>query len=193
MPLFLLYIIGCDPGACTSVFGEEETHTLPNDLPALLCKIAPRSHSVKRITVNRDCLLADSICAFKIAKFDFGQKFRITFENESGIDGGGPSREYFSLLLKELVSPSGLVRLFEGQQNRLLPMHNTDALRGGLFKVAGRMIASSIINGCPGFPCLAPPAYVYFVTGSVDEAVEAAVPDDIPDYETREVLNEVCI
>lgn len=125
--------------------------------------------------MNRDCLLTDSICAFKTATFDFDKKCRITFENEAGIDGGGPGREYFTLLLKELVSPTGSIRLFEGQENRLVPMHNTDALRGGLFKVAGRMIASSIINGSTGFPCLAPPVYVYLVTGSVDEAVEAAM------------------
>ena len=70
-------------------------------------------------------------------------------------------------------------------------MHNTDALRGGLYKVAGRMITSSIINGSSGFPCLAAPVYVYLVTGSVDEAVEAAAPDDIADFEIRNILTEV--
>ena len=37
-------------------------------------------------------------------------------------------REYFSLLLRALVSPSSPVRLFEGREHSLLPMHNTDAL-----------------------------------------------------------------
>ena len=164
---------------------------MPNDLLELLSRISPKRTSVKRITVNRDCLLADSICAFKSTLFDFDQTFRITFENEAAIDGGGPTREYFTLLLKELVSPSSSIRLFEGQENRLIPMHNTDALRGGIFKVAGRMIASSIINGCPSFPCLAPPIYTYLLTGSVDEAVEAATPEDIADIEVRSILTEV--
>ena len=57
------------------------------------------------------------------------------------MDGGGPMREYFALLLKVLVSSLSCVKLFEGRKHALLPMHNTDALRGGLFKVAGRMIA----------------------------------------------------
>ena len=162
-----------------------------DNLSSILARIVPKGSVVKRITVNRETLLEDSICVFKAATFNFDQKFRVTFENESAIDAGGPSREYFSLLLKELVHPSGSVRLFEGQQNRLLPMHNTDALRGGLFKVAGRIIASSIINGCPGFPCLAPPVYAYLITSSVDQAVEVAVPDDIADIETKEILNEV--
>lgn len=181
-----------DPGVLT-LDRNEDGNTLPNDLPELLTRLSPKGTSIKRVTVNRDSLLADSICAFKTATFDFDQKFRITFENEAAIDGGGPTREYFTLLLKELVSPSSSIRLFEGQENRLVPMHNTDALRGGIFKVAGRMIASSIINGSPGFPCLAPPVYEYLVTGSVDEAVEAAVPDDIADVEVRKVLIEVGI
>ena len=79
---------------------------MPNDLPELFTRISPMRTSVKRITVNRDCLLADSICAFKSTQFDFDQTFRITFEKEAAVDGGGPFREYFTLLLKELVSPS---------------------------------------------------------------------------------------
>ena len=186
----LFFLLGSDAGASTSVDYEENSN-IPNDLPELLARITPQRTSIKRITVNRECLLEDSICAFKTVTFDFDQKFRITFENEAGIDGGGPTREYFTILLKELVSPSSSIRLFEGQENRLVPMHNTDALRGGLFKVAGRMISSSIINGSSGFPCLAHPVYVYLVTGSVDEAVEAATPDDIPDIEVRNILIEV--
>ena len=72
-------------------------------------------------------------------------------------------------------------------------MQNTDALRGGIFKVAGRMITSSIINGCSSFPCLAPPVYIYLLTGSVDEAVEVATPEDIADIEVRSILAEVGI
>ena len=72
-------------------------------------------------------------------------------------------------------------------------MQNTDALRGGIFKVAGRMITSSIINGCSSLPCLAPPVYIYLLTGSVDEAVEVATPEDIADIEVRSILAEVGI
>ena len=161
------------------------------DLTSILKKLIPTGGGVKRMTVSRDHILTDSVCEFKTAKFDFNNPIRITFENESGIDGGGPRREYFSLLMKELVSPYAPFRLFEGSDRRLLPMHNTDALWGGLFKVAGRMIVSSIINGGPGFPCLALPVYTYLITGSVGEAVDFAIADDIRDYEVREVLYEV--
>ena len=59
-------------------------------------------------------------------------------------------------------------------------------MRGGIFKVAGWMI-TSMINECLSFPCLAPPVYIYLLTGSVDEAVEAATP------EVRNILAEVGI
>jgi hypothetical protein len=41
------------------------------------------------------------------------------------------------------------------------PIHNADALRAHLFKVAGKVVASSIVNGCPGFPYFPPAAYTY--------------------------------
>ena len=115
-----------DAGASTSD-SYSDSNTMPNNLPELLTRISPKRTSVKRITVNRDSLLADGICAFKTTLFDFDQTFRITFGNEAAVDGGGPTREYFTLLLKELVSPSSSIRLFEAQENRLIPMHSTDA------------------------------------------------------------------
>ena len=155
--------------------------------------LAPKSLTRKRISVSREDLFTDSICIFKAANFNFDQPIKVTFENEPGIDGGGPRREYFSLLLKELVSLRSPVRLFEGNENRLLPLHNTDALRSGLFKVAGRMITSSIINGAPGFLCLAPAVYSYLTSGSMNEAVEVATVHDIPDLEMREIISKVTV
>jgi len=175
-----------------SEFVTKDDSNLPVDCKIILSHLAPKGIIPKRICVKRDNLLNDSIIAFKSANFDYDQPFRITFENEPAIDGGGPMREYFSLLLRAIVSPFSSVRLFEGQEHSLLPMHNTDALRAGLFKVAGRMIACSVINGSTGFPCLASPVYSYLVTQSVEDTVELAASDEIPDPEAREALREVC-
>jgi hypothetical protein len=82
---------------------------------------------------------------------------KIVFEDEPAIEGGDPKREYFTLFLASLLSPNISVRLFEGQSGRILPIHNADALRAHLFKVAGKVVASSIVNGCPGFPYSPPP------------------------------------
>ena len=50
---------------------------------------------------------------------------------ERCIDGGGPKREYFTL--RELLSASSAVRIFEGRDEKYLPFHNSDALRSKLF------------------------------------------------------------
>ena len=70
-------------------------------------------------------------------------------------------------------------------------MHNTDALRASLFKVAGRMITASIVNGCPGFPCLSPAVYAYLISNSC-QGVDI-VKEDIVDLEIRQVLSLVRI
>ena len=92
---FMFGLSESDAGASTSD-SYSDSNTMPNDLPELLTRITPKRTSVKRITVYRDSFLADSICTFKTTLFDFDQTFRITFENEAAIDGGGPTREYFT-------------------------------------------------------------------------------------------------
>ena len=197
--IVVFYNIIADPGSSSSGFKPTEKETTgPSDydgtgLQTILSGLAPKRIIPKRISVNRETLLNDSITAFKSANFDYDQPFRITFENEPAIDGGGPMREYFSLLLRALVSSCSHVRLFEGREHSLLPMHNTDALRAGLLKVAGCMIACSIINGSDGFPCLASSVFSYLVTQTVEDAVEGAVPDDIPDAEVKQALEKVCL
>ena len=58
----------------------------------------------KRIIVNRGSILTDSIAHFKQRNFDFNAPVMVTFEGEPAIDGGSPKREYFTLLLRELLS-----------------------------------------------------------------------------------------
>ena len=85
------------------------------------------------------------------------------------------------LLLKSLVSPTESVRLFEERPGRYLPMHNMDALMGGLYKVAGQMIAASALQGGPGFPCLALAIYTYMAIMSLDSVIDEISPLDLPD------------
>jgi hypothetical protein len=63
-------------------------------------------------------------------------------DGEPAIDGGGPVREFYTILIRELLSPSLTVRLFEGKDPSFIPIHNTDALRSNLFKVAWFWFAS---------------------------------------------------
>lgn len=76
------------------------------------------------------------------------QPLRIVFEGDSeerGVDGGGPRREFFQLLVHHLASAAA--GFFEGTGSSLLPAMKGPALRLRHFKMVGSIIAHSIVNG----------------------------------------------
>ena len=146
---------------------------------------------IKRISISRENILEDSIIHFKKHNDSLCPQVRVRFDGEPAIDPGGPRREYFTILLTSLVSCKSSIRLFEGREGRLLPMKNTDALRGQLFKVAGRMISTSIVNGGPGFPCLSPAIYEYLVKGFQEGLVSTITKVDIVDIDAFQAIDEV--
>ena len=160
----------------------------------LLRSIVPSSgKSPQRLTVSRDHLFNDSIAFFKKRDFDVLSPVRVVFEGEPVVDGGGPRREYFSLLLHCIVSPSSPCRLFEGRSSFILPMHNVDAIRAGLFKVAGRMIMASIVNGGPGFPHFPSILYDYLISsaGETEQLLSTITKDDVVDFTVLEAIQKV--
>ena len=68
------------------------------------------------------------------------------------------------MLLRSLIAPDTPFRLFEGKAGHILPIHNIDALMGGMFKFCGNMIAASIAQGGPGFPMFSSAFYAYLQT-----------------------------
>ena len=171
----------------------EHSHVLDggHSLKEVLKSVQPCSHTSQRLTVHRDSILPDSIAFFKKRNFDFNLPLKVTFEGEPAIDGGGPKREFFTLLLRELLSQSSNIHLFEGNDGIYLPLHNTDALRSNLYKVAGRMVAASIINGGPGFPFFSKAVYKYIQCTDAYEVTEHLTKDDVVDIEVIEAINKV--
>ena len=161
-------------------------------LAELLKRAFPHSAvAPKRIVISRGSILSDSIALFKQRDFDFNSPVKITFEGEPAIDGGGPKCEYFTLLLRELLSASSAIHLFEGKDGKYLPLHNSDALRSKLYLVAGRMVATSIINGGPGFPHFPQAVWQYIMCQDTDIVTEHLTKDDVVDYEVIEAINKV--
>ena len=146
-----------------------------------------------RIAVARDNILTDTVAFFKSKKFDIRSTFRVRFENEPAVDGGGPRREFFTLLLRSLIFPDTPFRLFEGKAGHILPIHNIDALMRGMFKFAGNMIAASIVQGEPGFPMFSSAFYTYLQTQDLDDVYALATPDDIPDPAVAHSAKQVII
>ena len=93
--IYLSFIVGVSAD-------EVKVETLKDILRIL----KPKEDSFVRITVARGTILQDSIAVFKRRSFDLNDPVRISFESELAVDAGGPKREYFTLLMKELLSPS---------------------------------------------------------------------------------------
>ena len=161
------------------------------DLKTMLQKLKPCSGSPHRLTILRDNVFEDSVAFFKQRNFDFAVPIKVKFENEPAIDGGGPVREYFTLLTQSLLSSSTSVRLFEGRNSCFLPIHNTDALRSNLLKVAGRIVAASVCHGGPGFPVFSKGVYYYLQNPNTDDLSAYISKDDVIDIDVVEALQKV--
>ena len=143
--------------------------------------------------MSRETIFSDCVAIFKQRSFDFKKPLKISFDGEPDIDGGGLRREFFTIVIHSMLSPSATPRLFEGRNGHFLPMHNTDALRANLFKVAGRMVASSIMQGGPGFPVFPLSVYSYFQNPTPDDLTEYLSQEDVVDLDHVIALTKVCI
>ena len=142
-----------------------------------------------RLTASRTDLLEDTTAFFKSAQYQHDRPLKVKFEGEPAVVGGRPRRE-FSLLLKKLLSPTSPITFFEGRPGRYLPIHNLDALVGGLFPVCGQIIAASALQGGPEFPCLATSISAYLVTTSLRKDMNSISLQDLPDPLVAEALEK---
>lgn len=101
---------------------------------------------VFRITVRRSNIWEDAHRALK-RTFDEKKHVRITFLGESAVDGGGPRREFFMLLMNAIKENNSLL---DGPSGSRVLRHNTAALQEELYLCMGKMIALSIVHGGPG-------------------------------------------
>lgn len=157
----------------------------------ILRALKPRNCTPFRITVRRESIFADSISFFKKRDYDINKPVKVTFEAEAAIDGGGPRREYFTLLLQSILSPTAPVRVFEGTSSVVQVVHNTDALRASMFKVVGRMISASIVNGGPSFNHLSSAVYRYLTSQTTETALDDVTKSDVVDYEVLQAIDKV--
>ena len=104
-----------------------------------------------------------------------------------GVDAGGLRREYGALLCQAIFSATA--NLFEGPEDRKLPIYSIDGIHSRLFKLAGNMVAYLIIHLDASVPCLSPTVYKYIESGSVSP--EFCSIDDVFDLELRELIEKV--
>ena len=99
---------------------------------------------VKRIRAYRDEFWNESIVVFKHPQIDYKVTPRIELAGEAGVDTGGLGREYGTLLCNAIFSAEA--NLFEGQEERKLPLHSIDGIHSQLFQLAGKMVAYLVIH-----------------------------------------------
>ena len=119
--------------------------------------------------MRRQELLADCFQQFKRSSFDVTKLLSVTFLTESAIDGGGPRRKLFRLLLADLFSISGL---FTGYPSSVTAYHNLVALQNGDYRVAAKMVGASIVQAGIAPYCFSCAVANFIVYGEVRSEVK---------------------
>jgi ankyrin repeat protein len=126
-----------------------------NNLHTSLESRLPRSDNQIDINVSRgDQLLSDSFNTIQnISNKDFGRRrFKIHFQGEAGIDAGGLTTEWYSLIMRELVNPHyALFKSVEGDQATFHINESSSVNPEHLkyFRMAGRLLAKGLYDFLP--------------------------------------------
>ena len=128
--------------------------------------------SVDLVITRERNMIAQLLKKYKNPSFNICCPLNVQFISsgvfEIGIDAGRPKREFFNLLINELVRGNfNGMQVFEGETGHLLPINNYELISSHFYKMVGRMI----LHG----------------------ALEYLSIQDIPDPCLRERLNEVII
>ena len=142
---------------------------------------------VQRIHVRRSHMFADSCRQFSKDTFNVSKMLKVTFIGESAVDDGGPRREYFQHIQRDIAVNSGL---FTGWPEHVLPLHNVDALMQNKFYVVGKIMATVLVQGGQPPVCFSSPVADFLVFERVRSEVCLA---DIPDIEVRQCLQKVSV
>jgi len=137
-----------------------------------------------RIKIRRKHIWEDSLNVFKRG-VPVSKHLRITFLGEPAVDAGGPLREYFHLLIREIFSRG---TLFQGKETARVPVHNVLELKKQTFKYIGSMFAASVVNGGEAPMFFADFVADYFVYGLEHVKVDV---QDVLDYKMKEKLTKV--
>lgn len=139
---------------------------------------------VQRLAVRRKRVWQDTLMQMQQPKFRCNAKLHVRFIGEEAEDGGGPRREYFRLVLKAIAHSS----LFYGPDGHRTPMRNAIARQRGHYKMAGSVMAMSLVQEGPA-PSFLNHAMVQYMCGK-REGIQATIAQ-VPDIEVQEKLKMV--
>ena len=134
---------------------------------------------------NCYCSVMPSNSLREASSFDVSKLLSVTFLAESAVDGGGPRRELFRLLLADLFSISGL---FIGYPSAVTTSHNVVALQNRDYAVAGKIVGASIVQAGIAPYCFSRSVADFIVHGEVRSKARLG---DITDPDIRSKMEKV--
>lgn len=102
-----------------------------------------------KLNVTREKVLEDAygqIFGLENPKVELKKKLKVTFQNEPAIDDGGVQREFFDVIINQILDPK--VNLFDKKENGYwFNRDATDAKSLQMFKLVGIIVGLAIYNG----------------------------------------------
>jgi len=139
---------------------------------------------VQRIHIRRSSVFSDALRQFSKGSFDVTKMLQVRFVGEEAVDTGGPRREFFHLLLREIFTSS----LFAGYPDHVVLNHNLEAVASEKYYMIGKMISTCIIQGGEAPVCFLNAVADFLV---YDEVRSPVCLEDIPDLEIQGCLKKV--
>ena len=147
-----------------------------------------KDNEYQRINVRRQLLLQDAMKQFQCKSCDVSKLIQVELIGEPAVDTGVHRREFFQLLMIDLMSKSGL---FEGYPSFVTPAHNVVSLSTDQCMVARNMIATSIIQGGPAPHCFATAVAEILVYKEVKSEFDLSKIHDLNIWENLEKVRSV--
>uniref|UniRef100_W5MS74 HECT and RLD domain containing E3 ubiquitin protein ligase 56.4 n=1 Tax=Lepisosteus oculatus TaxID=7918 RepID=W5MS74_LEPOC len=99
------------------------------------------------ICVNRENLLSDTLQQLRSSSSNYYWPLKVKFKEEDGIDHGGPSQEFFSVIARELLlQEHGVFELFE--DSRLMWFIQVETSSTDIFFLLGIICGMALYNQC---------------------------------------------
>ena len=124
---------------------------------------SPDSEDKINVLISRRSIYKSTLTAIQRKSFSFFKPLTVTFTGEEAVDTGGPKREFFRLLMNSIKNSA----ILQGSWFS----HDLESLSSERYKLAGQLVAWSVLHGGPGIQCLSMEGYRLFKGSQVDNAL----------------------
>ena len=146
--------------------------------------VSPDIDDLQKVPVRRSAVWKTALRCFRQPTFDCSSGLCVRFIGEEAVDAGGPLREFFRLLIKDIGSNGSLVC---GPEHYCTAVQNGHALHKEEFKYVGQSVVLSLLFGGP-WPHFFSEAAADYLLGLPIGKISL---DHLPDQEVAEKVRKV--